>query len=160
MSEVESKLVPDEDVVENTKNTAEQDNEVEEVEAEDETSNVADASTNTSSTSSKKKGKKKKTTTADDEGESNIMQQEVGKLGKKQVEEIIKKNSSLQAETKGMDPKMIQELLKGMKLEDVLTGMVRIFNPRPLLFFPSFSLSSFFSVNRGVVLYIRKGYSF
>lgn len=46
------------------------------------------------------------------------------KISAGMVQEILKANPSLAAETQGTDPKMIQEMLGQLTLEEMLTGMV------------------------------------
>lgn len=46
------------------------------------------------------------------------------KISAGMVQEILKANPSLAAETQGADPKMIQEMLGRLTLEEMLTGMV------------------------------------
>lgn len=62
--------------------------------------------------SKKGKGKAKR-----EEGELNNIS---GAL----VEQLLKANPSLAGEMQGMDPKKIEEMMKGMNLQDILTGMV------------------------------------
>lgn len=52
------------------------------------------------------------------------MSQPVGKLDKKMVDQIVKANPALRAETEGMDPAAVQKMLETMKLRDLLAGMV------------------------------------
>jgi len=40
------------------------------------------------------------------------------------VEQLLKANPSLAGEMRGMEPKKIEEMMKGMNLQDILTGMV------------------------------------
>lgn len=46
------------------------------------------------------------------------------KISAGMIQEILKANPSLAAETQGTDPKMIQEMLGRLTLEEMLTGMV------------------------------------
>jgi glycylpeptide N-tetradecanoyltransferase len=46
-----------------------------------------------------------------------------GPLPKNAVEDIIRNNPALASEWQGMDKAKIEELLRGMKLQDLLTGM-------------------------------------
>ena len=52
------------------------------------------------------------------------MSQPVGKLDKKTMDQIIKMNPSLKAETQGKDPAAVQKMLETMKLGELLAGMV------------------------------------
>jgi hypothetical protein len=40
------------------------------------------------------------------------------------VEQLLKANPSLAGEMRGMEPKKVEELLKRMNLQDIMTGMV------------------------------------
>ncbi|EPS43895.1 hypothetical protein H072_2152 [Dactylellina haptotyla CBS 200.50] len=51
------------------------------------------------------------------------MSQPVGKLDKKTIDQIIRSNPSLKAETQGMDPAAVQKMIERMKLGEVLAGM-------------------------------------
>ncbi|KAF3941169.1 hypothetical protein ABW19_dt0207542 [Dactylella cylindrospora] len=51
------------------------------------------------------------------------MSQPVGRLDKKMVDQLVKANPSLRAETQGMDQAAIQKMLETMKLRDLLAGM-------------------------------------
>ncbi|RVD88350.1 uncharacterized protein DFL_002539 [Arthrobotrys flagrans] len=51
------------------------------------------------------------------------MSQPVGKLDKKTMDQIIKMNPGLRAETQGKDPVAVQKMLETMKLGELLAGM-------------------------------------
>ncbi|KAK6534455.1 glycylpeptide N-tetradecanoyltransferase [Arthrobotrys megalospora] len=51
------------------------------------------------------------------------MSQPVGKLDKKTMDQIIKMNPALRAETQGKDPAAVQKMLETMKLGELLAGM-------------------------------------
>ncbi|EGX43610.1 glycylpeptide N-tetradecanoyltransferase [Orbilia oligospora] len=51
------------------------------------------------------------------------MSQLVGKLDKKTMDQIIKMNPGLRAETQGKDPATVQKMLETMKLGELLAGM-------------------------------------
>lgn len=52
------------------------------------------------------------------------------KISSGMVQQILKANPSLAAETQGADPKMIQEMLGRLTVEEMLTGMVSSRNLR------------------------------
>ncbi|KAF3903970.1 hypothetical protein ABW21_db0209376 [Orbilia brochopaga] len=51
------------------------------------------------------------------------MSQPVGKLDKKTMDQLIRMNPSLKAETQGKDPAAVQKMLETMKLSELLAGM-------------------------------------
>lgn len=94
---------------------------------------AGDVSGDPAPTSKKKKSKKKKgkkpAAVTDAEAQNavaEVMGSEVGKLPKGMVDQIIKQNPALASEFQGMDRAKIEKLLQGMKMEDVLTGMVSL----------------------------------
>ncbi|KAK6528977.1 glycylpeptide N-tetradecanoyltransferase [Orbilia ellipsospora] len=75
--------------------------------------------------SSKDKGKGKAAPSEDLAGAvpGVDMSQPVGKLDKKTMDQIIRMNPSLKAETQGKDPAAVQKMLETMKLGELLAGM-------------------------------------
>lgn len=81
--------------------------------------------------SKKKSGKGKKAAVSsgnDNEGSSTGTAAASSRPGNgissKLVHEILKNNTSLTSEMQGIDPKEAEEMVKRMKLEEILTGMV------------------------------------
>ena len=54
-----------------------------------------------------------------------ILNAPLKKADKELLEQVMKNNPSLTSGTEGMDPKKLEEMLRGLKLEDIMTGMVR-----------------------------------
>lgn len=98
--------------------------------AEDDAENVADlAQPGEGDKKKKKKNKKskgKKAATAND-GEASASAEAASKekMSPGMVKQLLKNNPSLATETQGMDPKKVQEMLGGLSLQQLLTGMVR-----------------------------------
>jgi glycylpeptide N-tetradecanoyltransferase len=92
----------------------------EEPDPESETEQAADApiTTTTSTTAGKKKKSKKKS-----KGKKAATT-EKGDLPKSVIDDVLKHNPALASEFQGMDKSKAEELMKAMKVEDVLTGMV------------------------------------
>jgi glycylpeptide N-tetradecanoyltransferase len=86
-----------------------------------ETAEAAEASATASGLKKKKKSKKgkgKKSVTVNDAAGG-------GPLPKGAVDDIIKHNPALASEWQGKDKSKIEDLVRSMKLQDLMTGMVR-----------------------------------
>lgn len=107
----------------------------EEVHSEAEDDDVEDVVDTTQTDEGNKKKKKRskkskgKKAAAADEGEGSAVAEAAptNKMSSAMVEQILKNNPSLATETQGMDPKNIQEMLGRLKLEQLITGMVRLY---------------------------------
>lgn len=90
--------------------------------------NADTTQTGASKKKKKKGGKKVKKAAASNDVESEALEAaetgESSDMGSGMVKTILKNNPSLAAETRGMDPKKIQEMLSRLKLEELMTGMV------------------------------------
>lgn len=97
--------------------------------SEDEQSDAAADPTQVGEKKKKKKSKKSKgkNTAASTEGITSAAPGHAAgnKMSSGMVEQILKSNPSLAAETLGADPKMIQEMLGRLTVDEMLTGMVR-----------------------------------
>lgn len=98
--------------------------------SEDEQSDAAADPTQVGEKKKKKKKSKKskgKNTAASTEGIPSAAPGHAAgnKMSSGMVEQILKSNPSLAAETLGADSKMIQEMLGRLTVDEMLTGMVR-----------------------------------
>lgn len=100
--------------------------------SEDEHSDAAADPTQPDEKKKKKKNKKSKGKKAavvvEDPNVAAPEPASASKISAGMVQQILKANPSLAAETQGTDPKKIQELLGRLTLEEMLTGMVRPFS--------------------------------
>lgn len=78
-----------------------------------------DSSTTTSSSSSSSGGGKG----------GNESKGGTGQLNAAQLEAVLKNNPALKAELGGLDEEKLREKMKGMGIEDLLTGTVRVLSP-------------------------------
>lgn len=97
--------------------------------SEDEHSDAAADPTQPGEKKKKKKSKKSKgkkaAVIAEDPNLPPPEPASASKISAGMVQQILKANPSLAAETQGTDPKKIQEILGRLTLEEMLTGMVR-----------------------------------
>jgi len=61
-------------------------------------------------------------------GKAKREERELNNISGALVEQLLKANPSLAGEMQGMEPKKVEEMMRGMNLQDILTGMVCCFH--------------------------------